>query len=118
MMNLRYANADGLLIPGAMVRVRTNPVKSEIVTAVPQTAVAADCQGDYVYVIKDDTASLVRVTLGRDFGELREVTAGLTEGQKVVVAGIQNLRNGVKVRVGASGTQKAGDGGNRSEEAK
>lgn len=118
MMNLRYANADGLLIPGAMVRVRTNPVKSEIVTAVPQTAVAADSQGDYVYVIKDDTASLVRVTLGRDFGELREVTAGLTEGQKVVVAGIQNLRNGVKVRVGASGTQKAGDGGNRSEEAK
>ena len=118
MMNLRYANADGLLIPGAMVRVRTNPVKSEIVTAVPQTAVAADSQGDYVYVIKDDTASMVRVTLGRDFGDLREVTAGLTEGQKVAVAGIQNLRNGVKVRVGASGTQKAGDGGNRSEEAK
>ena len=99
MMNLRYANGDGTLIPGSMVRVRTKPLKSDVVTAIPQTAVMADQQGDYVYVIgSDDTASAVRVTLGRDLGELREVTQGLAEGQKVATAGLQNLRDGMKVK--------------------
>lgn len=98
-MNLRYANGEGTLIPGSMVRVRTKPLKSDVVTAIPQTAVMADQQGDYVYVIgSDDTASAVRVTLGRDLGELREVTQGLAEGQKVATAGLQNLRDGMKVK--------------------
>ena len=31
----------------------------------------------------------------------REVDAGLSEGQRVVVAGLQNIRPGVKVKVNA-----------------
>ena len=119
MMNLRYANADGLLIPGAMVRVRNNPVRSDIVTAVPQVAVTSDSKGDYVYVINGDTASRVSVKLGRDLGDLREVTEGVTEGQNVAVAGLQNLRDGAKVKVGSSDAHKSDDGGSgKAEEAK
>ena len=107
MMRLRFANKDGMLIPGEMVRVFTKPVKSHIVNAVPQTAVMADEQGDYVYVINaDNTARQARVTLGREFGELREVTSGVEAGENVAVAGLQRLRPGAKVRIETSAGEK------------
>lgn len=107
MMRLRFANKEGMLIPGEMVRVFTKPVKSHIVNAVPQTAVMADEQGDYVYVINaDNTARQARVTLGREFGELREVTSGVEAGENVAVAGLQRLRPGAKVRIETSAGEK------------
>ena len=107
MMRLRFANKEGMLIPGEMVRVFTNPVKSHIVNAVPQTAVMADEQGDYVYVINaDNTARQARVTLGREFGELREVTSGVEAGENVAVAGLQRLRPGAKVGIETSADEK------------
>ena len=108
MMRLRFANKEGMLIPGEMVRVFTKPVKSHIVNAVPQTAVMADEQGDYVYVINaDNTARQARVTLGREFGELREVTSGVEAGENVAVAGLQRLRPGAKVRIETSADEKS-----------
>lgn len=107
MMRLRFANKEGMLIPGEMVRVFTKPVKSHIVNAVPQTAVMADEQGDYVYVINaDNTARQARVTLGREFGELREVTSGVEAGENVAVAGLQRMRPGAKVRIETSAGEK------------
>ena len=110
MMRLRYTNDGGMLIPGEMVRVFTQPVKSRIVSVIPQTAVMADAEGDYVYVVEaDNTARVVRVKLGREMGSLREVASGLSEGQNVVVAGLQNLRPGVKVRIDTSAAANAAD---------
>ena len=110
MMRLRYTNDGGMLIPGEMVRVFTQPVKSRIVSVIPQTAVMADAEGDYVYVVEaDNTARVVRVKLGREMGSLREVAIGLSEGQNVVVAGLQNLRPGVKVRIDTSAAANAAD---------
>lgn len=100
MMRLRFENKDGMLIPGEMVRVFTKPVKSNIVNAVPQTAVMADEKGDYVYVVNaDNTVRQARVTLGREFGTLREVTSGVDAGENVAVAGLQRLAPGTKVRI-------------------
>ncbi len=108
MMNLRYANEDGMLIPGAMVRIFTQPVKSRIVTVIPQTAIMADAKGDFVYLLgADNTVRDARVTLGRELGAAREVTAGVEAGDTVVVAGLQNLRPGVKVKVEAAGASDA-----------
>ena len=103
MMRLRYTNDSGMLIPGGMVRVVTQPVKSRIVNVIPQTAVMADAEGDYVYVVEaDNSVRDVRVKLGREMGTLREVVSGLKDGQNVVVAGLQNLRPGTKVRIDTS----------------
>ena len=103
MMRLRYTNDSGMLIPGEMVRVFTHHVKSRIVNVIPQTAVMADAEGDYVYVVEaDNSVRDVRVKLGREMGTLREVVSGLKDGQNVVVAGLQNLRPGTKVRIDTS----------------
>ena len=99
-----------------MVRVFTQSVKSRMVPVIPQTAVMADAKGDFVYVVEaDDTVRDIRVKLGREFGMQREVDAGLSEGQRVVVAGLQNIRPGVKVKINApapsgKASDSAGDG--------
>ena len=92
MMRLRFANKEGMLIPGEMVRVFTKPVKSHIVNAVPQTAVMADEQGDYVYVINADNTA--------------RQASGVEAGENVAVAGLQRLRPGAKVRIETSASEK------------
>ena len=49
----------------------------------------------------------------------REVDAGLSEGQRVVVAGLQNIRPGVKVKINApapSGKASDSAGDDRKKE--
>lgn len=121
-MRLRYANKEGLLIPGEMIRVFTKPVTSRRVNVIPQVAVMADDKGDYVYVIeKDGSVRQARVTLGREMGQLREAE-GLTEGQMVAVASLQSLRPGMRVKVDApavperSGAPRPASGGGKETE--
>ncbi|NLV81571.1 MAG: hypothetical protein GXZ18_01000, partial [Synergistaceae bacterium] len=75
-------------------------VKSQLVTVVPQIALLADSKGDYVYVVdKDNTVQRLDAVLGVEFGTMREITCGVKAGDLVVVSGLQNIRQGVKVNV-------------------
>ena len=99
-MRIKFRNPEGLLIPGSMVRIATKQVKSQLVTVVPQIALLADSKGDYVYVVdKDNTVQRLDVVLGVEFGTMREITCGVKAGDLVVVSGLQNIRQGVKVNV-------------------
>lgn len=92
-VRIRFKNDRGVLVPGSMVRVEAKPAKDRVAIVVPQEAILADNQGDYVYSI--DESNVVhqsRVALGAEIGSMREVTSGLGEGAKVVVRGLQNIR--------------------------
>lgn len=54
---------------------------------------------DIVFVVADDQVAQTEVTLGRKLGEDREVTAGLSGGESVVLDPPQSLRDGARVRV-------------------
>lgn len=96
---LRYENADGKLIPGALVRVQSKPQRSMMTAVIPQTAVMADSKGDFIYTVGEDgTANIARVKLGRYLGNYRELCEGVSIGTKIVTAGLQQLRPGVKVQ--------------------
>lgn len=98
-MRVRYNNVNGLLVPGSLVRVSTQSVVHKFVNLVPQEAIVSDTKGSFVYkVASDNTAAVCRVTLGSEYGVLREVTDGLSVGEKIVTAGTQSLRPGAKVR--------------------
>ena len=55
-------------------------------------------RGDYVYVVSNNIVQKTYVTLGREFGQNREVT-GIREGTQVAVAGVHNLRDGMRVKI-------------------
>jgi RND family efflux transporter MFP subunit len=93
MMHLRFSNADGILVPGSMVRVSTKPMKSHVSAVVPQPAIMSDRAGDYVYILdENDVAHRRDVTLGAEIGTTREVLSGLAAGDKIILRGLQNVR--------------------------
>jgi RND family efflux transporter MFP subunit len=112
MVRLRFKNENGLLVPGAMVRVTTRPVNSHVAIVVPQESVLSDSQGDYIYVV--DAGNVThqrRVTLGAEEGAMREVASGLSTGERIVVYGLQSIRPEMKVTPLASAGAPAGGAG-------
>ena len=106
---IRIAAADGnaamrALEDGQFVGVSMVGNEPLQALAVPRACVLSDQQGNYVYVIdKDNKAEQRRITLGQSTPELAVVTAGLAEGERVVLEGIQRIRPGAVVAPGPAG---------------
>lgn len=67
--------------------------------AVPLRALRRDNDGEYVFIVDDENlARRVSVISGRRFAEQVVIADGLEPGQKVVVRGFLDLRNGKKVK--------------------
>ena len=86
-VNLRELVAD------EFVTVLLESVQPKPVIAVPRTAILADQQGSYVYVVDDQNiARQRRVSLGQVTPETAGIVEGLKEGEQVVVEGVQRAR--------------------------
>src|SRR5882724_2639574 len=88
-------NPERLLIPGGIVGVTVERSEPQSALTVPQAAVLIDQAGRYVLVV--DAAKKVeqrRITAGAERGRDIVVTAGLKEGELVIVEGIQKVRPG------------------------
>jgi membrane fusion protein, multidrug efflux system len=69
--------------------------------AIPRAAVLSDQQGEYVFVVgADNKAEQRRITLGQSTPTVAAVTKGLSEGDKVIVEGLQRVRQGQPVSPG------------------
>jgi membrane fusion protein (multidrug efflux system) len=94
----RFPNPDRTLLPGQFGRIQVQRGESQMRLTIPQPAVLEDMQGRYVYVVGDDNiVARKNVTLGPREGVDWVVDSGLEEGDRVVVNGIQKLRNGIEV---------------------
>jgi membrane fusion protein, multidrug efflux system len=93
-------NPDRVLIDGQFLGVRVERGEPTRVLAVPQAAVQVNQAGPYVLVIGDDDKVAARpVRLGALEGLQVVVEGGLTEGERVIVEGIQKVRPGMAVAV-------------------
>ena len=92
-------NPSGELRPGQFVRVML-VVSVEVDTLmIPQSAVQADQQGNYVFKVGPDN-KVVRsnIGMGERVGTDVVVSSGMEEGETVVVQGVQKVRAGQLVR--------------------
>lgn len=85
---------DGLVVRAELVLAR-----HENAITVPREAVLARSGGHFVFVVDDSLAEQRAVTLGPLVGDRYLVAGGLTAGERLVVAGAQNLRDGSRVRI-------------------
>jgi membrane fusion protein, multidrug efflux system len=93
-------NPGRLLIDGQFLGVRVERGEPKQVLAVPQAAVQVDQAGPYVLVVgDDDKVAARRVGLGALEGAQVVVEDGLSEGECVIVAGVQKVRPGMAVAV-------------------
>ncbi len=105
-----FPNTDDALFPNQSVGVRLQLDTQKNMLAVPQAAVLRGAQGFYIYVVKDDNSVATQVVQpGVVDGSWMAVSGDLQEGQKVVVDGVDRLRNGAKVEI-ITPDRRAGSG--------
>jgi RND family efflux transporter MFP subunit len=97
-------NTDELLWPGTLVTAQLTFREEQAVT-VPSTAIQVSQTGSYVFVVKDDVATVQPVQVARILGGESVLASGLEGGETVVTNGQLQLANGLKVVVR---TPKAG----------
>jgi membrane fusion protein (multidrug efflux system) len=78
----------------------TITIKEEKHLAVPRSAVLKDAQGAYLFVVRNSRARRVAVTTGLEEGSLVAVAGPLKTGDKVVVVGNYELKDGMAVQEG------------------
>src|SRR6478672_5542030 len=95
-----FPNPTNLLRPGGYGRVRASVRTQTGALLVPQKAVT-ELQGSQqvAVVTSDDKVNIRLVTVGDQVGDQWIVTAGLKPGERVVVEGLQKVRDGSTVRV-------------------
>jgi len=95
-----FANENETLFPNQFVNIKLVVDTLAGATTVPIAAVQIGAHGTYVYVANaDGTVSVRNVTLGTTDGQRREVKEGLVPGDKVVIDGIDRLRDGAKFKL-------------------
>ncbi len=97
-------NDDELLWPGTLVNAQLT-LRTEDAVIVPAVAVQVSQQGNFVFVIKDNVATVTPVKVERLLGNETVIGSGLAGGEEVVTDGHLLLTNGVRVQVR---TRKAG----------
>jgi membrane fusion protein (multidrug efflux system) len=89
------------LVDGEFVTVLLEGIEPVELLSVPRAAVLSDQQGDYVYTVDaGNKVQQTRVRLGQSTPTTVSVLSGLTEGQMIVLDGIQRVRPGLVVSPG------------------
>jgi membrane fusion protein (multidrug efflux system) len=97
-LRARFDNPQGRLLDGELVRVLLSTSSVEPVLAIPQQAIQRDIQGPFVLVVGDDSIVVQRrIEIGGSADGMAAIAAGLTEGERVIVEGLNKVRPGIPV---------------------
>ena len=95
-----FDNADEQAVPQPVRQHRLSLSTLRDATVVPSATIQRASFGTFVYAITDDSKATVRrVTLGPAEGERVAITEGLKPGDRVVLEGVDALREGIAVEV-------------------
>ena len=100
-------NPTGALTDGELVRVTIESGTPDDRILIPQSALIADQEGIYVFVVEDGKAVVKRVKTGGERGANVIVESGLTGGEQVIVDGLQRVRPGIAVRASPQALEKS-----------
>ncbi len=127
-LKAEFANHDSGLFPNQFVNVHLHLNRIDNALTIPSAAVQRGSPGLYAYVVKaDNTVQIRPLKLGPTEGDRVQVVDGLATNERVVVDGVDKLRDGASVDLidaaapsGATGQARAprpagsGNGGKRA----
>ncbi|KRE48318.1 efflux RND transporter periplasmic adaptor subunit [Paenibacillus sp. Soil724D2] len=96
-LELEVPNSDHLLQPGNRFMVQLTTETEEQVVAIPTLSIIREESDTFVFVQQGDQYQKRKVKLGRINGEYQEVIEGVKDGEKLVTAGQNTLKDGQKV---------------------
>jgi RND family efflux transporter MFP subunit len=109
-------NATIKVRPGFLARISFALATRSGVLLVPATALIGAAGGQTVYVVEEDRAVRRTVEAGLTSGGMVEIVNGLKEGDVVVTAGNNMLRDGSQVRIIEEGDRSVPDPGTEGSE--
>jgi len=92
-------NPKTLLLPGAYVFVHLPLPATSQAPTIPSNALLFRKEGLRVGVVRDGRVQLVPISIGHDYGDTVEVTAGLSPEDQVVVNPSDSLVSGTRVEI-------------------
>lgn len=99
-LRAQFDNADAALWPGQFVNVSVKLYDQDDALVVPAVAVQTGPQGEFVYVLTQDSTIEVRpITVARAEGDFSVVAKGLKAGERVVTQGQVGVAPGIKAVV-------------------
>lgn len=94
----RFANPDGLLVPGATVKVEVQAREPRRYVSLPVTAVQRDGDQAYVWMVGENNLPVRRdIEAGPATATYQTVLSGLEAGEEVIVRGTHKVMPGVPV---------------------
>lgn len=116
-LKAEFPNAEERLFPNQFVNVRLRVRTLKDAVVIPSAAVQFGSRGTYVYLVNADTQATVReVVIGPSDGDMQAILKGLEPGERVILEGIDRLREGRPVTLvgdepAAGNKEKAGEAG-------
>jgi multidrug efflux system membrane fusion protein len=99
-LRAQFQNGENALWPGQFVNVRIKLYDQNDALVVPSKSVQTGPNGQYVFVVKPDmTTELRMVAVQRNEGDRAIIGSGLQKGERVVTQGQLRLSAGAKVEV-------------------
>lgn len=97
------ANPDQRLLPGMFVRARIDKGQRPNAILVPAISISRNSKGQPMVMLvnKESVVEARIVQTGQNIGDQVLVTEGLSEGEQVIVAGLQKIKPGVSVKAAA-----------------
>lgn len=109
-LKAQFPNDEDLLFPNQFVNIRMLIDTREDAITVPASALQRGAQGLFVYVVNEDqTVSLRPVKTGVTEGTRIEIVTGVKPRERVVIDGMDRLRDGMRVEI--ADRELAGKGG-------
>jgi multidrug efflux pump subunit AcrA (membrane-fusion protein) len=125
LVEVQVAN-NGKLVPGMYVLVSFRSTSERPPIIIPGASIVIRGAKTSVAVVEEQTVHLRPITVGRDYGELTEITSGLKEGDVIALDVTDEVREGRKIdpqfekagnqQPGSQSEGKPGQGGNYGPE--
>jgi multidrug efflux system membrane fusion protein len=117
-LKAEFANHDSTLFPNQFVNVHLHLDRIDNALTIPSAAVQRGAPGLYAYVVKaDNTVQIRPLKLGPTEGDRVQVLDGLAANERVVVDGVDKLREGASVELIVPATRGAGAAPTRAPRA-
>jgi multidrug efflux system membrane fusion protein len=98
-----FANTDESLFPSQFVNAQLLVDTLHNVVVVPNAAIQTGAPGTYVYLAKpDNTVSVRPIKTGPTDGKMTQVTSGVAVGDKIVIDGVDRLKDGAPIVIPAA----------------
>lgn len=94
-LKAEFANADEKLFPNQFVNVRMLVRTLKEAVVIPTAGVQYGSRGTYVYLVNEESKATMRdIVVGPSDGDRQSIVKGLQVGDKVILEGLDRLREG------------------------